>query len=295
MLFFPAALVVMVFAGAVVFFTVAGPPGNAGEGQAPGDLLNLSEKRELGGEPVDVLILGVDKRPEGEEPEAMGVRADAIMVARVMPESGEVRLLSIPRDLFVEVAPGETDRINASYATGGVDRTIAVVEHYTGLSIEHHAVADFQGFEDIVDAAGGVKLDVQGEYPPGYHIEEGQQRLNGRQALLYARYRDTPGGDLDRIDHQQQVVAALREEALGWDSVAKMPGVAKAVVENVETDVGMDEGMAFARALVDKASGGETEITTYKLEGTPETLDDGREVLIPDDEKNRALVSQFLD
>jgi polyisoprenyl-teichoic acid--peptidoglycan teichoic acid transferase len=120
-------------------------------------------ERMFGGQPVltdgplSVLVLGVDTRPDSEE---MGSRTDTIMLVQVVPKTGDVKLLSVPRDLFVEVESGEKDKINAAYNYGGVDKTIDAVENYSGVPVDHYAVVDFEGFETVIDAMGGVRVDV---------------------------------------------------------------------------------------------------------------------------------------
>lgn len=239
-------------------------------------------------EPLDVLILGVDRRPEGDYVE--GSRADTIMVARVFPDTGGVKMLSIPRDTFVEIEPGVEDRINAAYAYGGVSQTAATVERFTGITVDRHAVVDFRGFEDIVNAVDGVTVDVKGEMPRGWRME-GRQTLDGHRALLYARYRGTPGGDLDRIARQQQVVNALHDKVLGWDSLLDLPEIARVTRENVETDSGVVESLSLGRAVLREENGGDVE--ALQLKGTPTTLPDGRQVLMPDREVNERLVRDF--
>ena len=78
----------------------------------------------------------------------MGSRTDTIMLVRVVPRTGDVKLLSVPRDLYVEVEPGEKDRINAAYNYGGIDETIDALENYSGVPIDHYAVVDFEGFKE---------------------------------------------------------------------------------------------------------------------------------------------------
>lgn len=242
-------------------------------------------------ERLNVLLLGLD-RPMEDEDGGEGVRTDAIMVAQMERGSGGIRLLSIPRDLYVQVEPGEYDRINGAYERGGLSRTTEVVEDLTNLEIEHHAVVDFQGFEDLVDAMGGVEVYLEEEsIPPGMRAEEGPQRLDGRQALLYSRFRDAPGSDLGRIERQQQVLHALREEALQWGSLSKLPEVSRVAEENVETDLSFDEMVSLGQALVRHGEDGRME--TVQLRGEPVTLTDDRQVLIPNPEANREILYEF--
>lgn len=268
----------------------------AGRGDS-GELKSLNatptsvESDLVAGEPLDVLVLGVDKRPGGGE-EGGGVRSDTIMLVRIAPDTGRVKLLSVPRDLVVDVSPGREDRVNAAYAYGGVSQTISALENHTDVRIDRYAVVDFEGFEDVVNAMGGVQMDVEaGDLPPNTRIKEGLQRLNGHRALLYARYRGTGGGDLDRIERQQKMVAALRSKALKWNSVKKLPAVAEATGKNVETDMRVGEAVALGRALL--RQGRDARMTAVQLKGTPDTLSSGEQILRPDAAANEAILREF--
>jgi polyisoprenyl-teichoic acid--peptidoglycan teichoic acid transferase len=252
-------------------------------------------QRILGGDgritdgPLNVLVLGVDTRPDDEE---MGSRTDTIMLVQVMPKTGDVKLLSVPRDLLVEVEPGVKDRINAAYNYGGIDQTITALENCTDVPIEHYAIIDFEGFSEVISTMGGVKVDVgHGEFPEKWHMGEGVQRLGGRKALFYARYRGTPGGDLDRMERQRELVAALRSKALRWNTVKKMPETIKVMDQNVQTDLGVEDAISLGRALI--RQGRHAQMTSEQLKGTPETLPNGNEVLVPDDEANDAILDGF--
>jgi polyisoprenyl-teichoic acid--peptidoglycan teichoic acid transferase len=254
-----------------------------------------SEKPEApppaSGEPLNVLVLGVDRRPS--EGEGASSRSDTIMLAQVSPGSGRVELLSVPRDLYVEVEPGVEDRINTAYAYGGVEQAKAVMEGLTGVPIDAHAIIDFQGFEDVIDAMGGVEVDVADEVPPKYEIQDGFQTLDGEQALFFARYRGTAGGDLDRIKRQQQLLAALRAKMLRWNTVTTLPSMLRIANENVDTDLGLFQAISLGRALV--LRGGEGDLTAVQLKGYPETLPDGAQVLLPDWEANEEILQDFRE
>ena len=254
-----------------------------------------SEKPEApppaSGEPLNVLVLGVDRRPS--EGEGASSRSDTIMLAQVSPGSGRVELLSVPRDLYVEVEPGVDDRINTAYAYGGVGQARAVMEGVTGVPIDAHAIIDFQGFEDVVDAMGGVEVDVAEEVPPKYEIQDGFQTLNGEQALFLARYRGTAGGDLDRIERQQQLLAALRAKMLRWNTVTTLPSMLRIANQNVDTDLGLFQAISLGRTLV--LRGDEADLTAVQLKGYPETLPDGAQVLLPDREANEEILQDFRE
>ncbi len=239
--------------------------------------------------PLNVLVLGVDTRPDDP---GMGSRTDTIMLVQVVPKTGDVKLLSVPRDLYVEVGSGEKDRINAAYNYGGIEQTVGALEGYTGVTIDHYAIVDFEGFREVIDAMDGVRVDVgQDVFPEKWHMGEGVQRLGGRKALFYARYRGTTGGDLDRMERQRRLVAALRSKALQWNIIEKLPATMKVMNENVQTDLDLDSSVALGQVLIRR--GKHAEVTSEQLEGTPRTLPDGAEVLIPDDEENTLILAKF--
>jgi polyisoprenyl-teichoic acid--peptidoglycan teichoic acid transferase len=247
----------------------------------------LGGAQEVPDGPLNVLVLGVDENP-GSEVE--GSHTDTIMLVQVVPKTGEVKLLSVPRDLLVEIEPGVEDRINAAYSYGGIEETMGALQGYAQVPIEHYAVVDFEGFRDVINAMGGVEIDVEDEIPPKYGIKDGIQTLNGAQALFYARYRGTAGGDMDRIEHQQRLIAALRSKAFGWDTVTKLPHIARVMNRNVETNLAFDEALSLGRLLISREH---AQMTASQLKGTPKTLPNGEEVLVPDQEANEAILAQF--
>jgi len=239
--------------------------------------------------PLNVLVLGVDTRPDDEE---MGSRTDTIMLVQVVPKTGDVKLLSIPRDLYVKVEPGEEDRINAAYNYGGIDQTIDALENYSEVPVDHYATIDFEGFEKVIDAMGGVRVDVgEDQFPEKFRMGEGVQRLNGHKALIFARYRGTPGADLDRMQRQRELVAALRSEALRWNTIKTLPKIMEVMDENVRTDLDANGAITLGQVLIRR--GRHDEMTSQQLKGTPETLPNGDEVLIPGDDENQSILDDF--
>ena len=198
--------------------------------------------------PLNVLVLGVDTRPDepgdGEPHGYHHARAGGA-------EDRRRQAALCTRDLFVEVEPGERDKINAAYNYGGVDETIDALENYSGVPVDHYAVVDFEGFERVIDAMGGVRVDVgDGQFPEKWRMGEDVQRLNGHKALIYARYRGTPGADLDRMQRQRELVGALRSEALRWHTVKTLPEIMEVMNENVQTDLDLDGAITLGQVLI---------------------------------------------
>lgn len=209
-----------------------------------GDRPPGEERRQESMERMNLLILGLDSR--GNE----RGRADTIMIAGFNPERDEITLLSIPRDTRVKVK-GAWEKINAAYFYGGEELTQQSLEDFLGIKIDHYAILDFKGFEQLVDIVGGIEVDVPVRmyYPEeGIDLEPGLQTLNGRQALGYARYRYTADGDIGRAKRQQQVVQLLMEKLLRLRNVVKLPQLVKALAENVETDIPASQMLSLAKA-----------------------------------------------
>ena len=188
------------------------------------------------------------------------------------------------------------DRINAAYSFAGIHEPMSALQSYTRVPVEHYVVVDFEGFRDVVNAMGGVEVDVEDEIPPKYAIEEGLQTLNGSQTLFYARYRGTPGGLRQRIEHQQVLIAALGSEALGWHTVAKRPEISRVMNRNVETNLGFEKAIALARLLLARllrSRGREAEMTSAQLPDTPTTLPNWKQVLVSNEEANETVLAEF--
>jgi LCP family protein required for cell wall assembly len=256
---------------------------------APKEMPKIAEEDSL-----NVLVLGVDRRPSAGEGSAS--HSDTMMLVRVSPQTGRVKLLSVPRDLFVEVRPGVEDRINTAYLYGGTERATVAMEDLTGIPIDRHAIVDFGGFEDAIDALGGVTLKVGEPIRLGIegrrvYIPAGRQELDGLEALAYARYRGTACGDLDRIRRQQRLIAALREQALGWNTITKLPSIVKVTHENVDTDLGIVQAISLGRALVGRGKDGG--MRSYQLKGEREILPNGDEVLLPREQANERILEKF--
>jgi polyisoprenyl-teichoic acid--peptidoglycan teichoic acid transferase len=174
------------------------------------------------GEPQTILILGSDKRA-GEEFEEDPGRSDTTILLRIDPNKDRIAVMSIPRDLQVEIPGYGTEKFNAAYSDGGPKLTLQVVKELTGLKVNHVVNIDFLGFVRAVDAIGCVYTDVDRRYyhsnegvPPSeeyaeINIQPGYQLLCGKKALQYVRYRHTDT-DIVRSARQQSFIANARHQ-----------------------------------------------------------------------------------
>ena len=175
----------------------------------------------LPGQPATALIIGYDRRRRREGTVS---RSDTVMLVRADPDTKSVSLMSFPRDLFVEIhCPGRAPfgaRINNAYATCGTKGTLETVRKLTGLPINYLITVNFRGFRQLVDAIGGIWMDVDRRYfndrggDFGYatiNLFPGYQKLGGYQALDFVRYRHTDS-DLYRVARQQLFVRAFKDQ-----------------------------------------------------------------------------------
>ncbi|MDQ4108439.1 MAG: LCP family protein, partial [Actinomycetota bacterium] len=182
------------------------------------------------GEAQTILLLGSDKRPKGatDGGAGMGGRSDTIILVRLDPDKNATALMSLPRDLRVQIPGHGTDKINAAYEKGGPALTLETVKLTTGLSINHVINVDFEGFRQAVDAIGCIYADVDRHYynnSPGYafiNVPAGYQKLCGEEALEYARFRHEDN-DLVRGARQQDLLRATKQQ-LGVGELIKDRG-----------------------------------------------------------------------
>lgn len=237
-----------------------------------------------------VLLAGVDGGASLEEG-----RTDSLMVATFNKESRQVTLVSIPRDSYVDIVTtdGEfKDKINHAYAYGGIDTTIATVEKLFDIPIDYYATINFDGIEDLVDAVGGVEVDVlvpiSGRATGNVELEPGVQTLDGKEALAYARMRkDDPEGDVGRAKRQQQVLEAIINEATTINSFTKLNRIMNAVGDNIRTNMSLSEAsqlQPYTKSLrsfnQETLAGGDLTIGgVYYYELDPADLSDKRSLL----------------
>jgi LCP family protein required for cell wall assembly len=256
-------------------------------------------------EPSTILLLGTDHgRAPGRE---NARRTDSIMLVRTDPTRGRTAFLSIPRDLRVDVPGRGTAKINAAYQLGGAPLAIRTIKSYTGLRVNHVVVVDFENFVQLVDALGGIQIDVpepiisntfECPYTPqrceswdGWRFNAGKQRMNGRRALVYSRIRENrlnpAENDLTRGERQQAVVRAIGDKVTSPSTALKMPVLADDLVEPLATDLSAGQLMQLAWV---KVRSGNT--LRCRLGGSPSEI--GGESYLIGAEENRNVILMFL-
>jgi LCP family protein required for cell wall assembly len=259
-----------------------------------------------GADRVNVLLMGLDYR-DWESGNGAS-RTDTMILFTVDPVTRSAGMLSIPRDLWVNIPGFDYGKINTAYYLGeiyglpggGPGLAVQTVEQFLGIPINYYAQVDFQAFENFINEIGGVEVDVPEEITvdpigPGNTVtlEPGSQTLDGPTALAYARNRDTFGGDFDRSKRQQQVILGIRDRLLDLNQlkglITKAPVLYNQLSAGVTSNMTLEEMIKLAwlaqqipAESIKRGGIGPDEVT---ISMSPEGLD----ILLPDTDAVRAL------
>jgi len=253
------------------------------EEEAPAD--------SFAGRALNILVVGIDSREDqgsdayGSTTDVEGIRGDTTMLVHISADRSRVQVVSIPRDLITDipactrtdgsVSEATTGQFNSAITIGanygydvasGIACTKATTQLLTGLTVDAFAVVDFKGFSNMVNALGGVWFNLDEAVSDSYaqlNLPAGCQKLDGTQALAYARARHDlgDGSDISRIGRQQQLVAAIFREALSKNFVTDLPALVSFVKQALESvqpspnlsDFDTDAGLLLSLANIDKA------------------------------------------
>lgn len=288
------------------------PPGST---PVPANLAGPTPKPWNGLDRVTVLVMGLDVRVN-QPSESGPSRTDTMMLISMDPVGLTAGVLSIPRDLWVDIPGFGFDKINTAYFDAETDRlpgggpalAIQTVQELIGIPIDYYVVIDFDTFTYFIDNIGGIDVDVPEKsleistiYKGGtyqYKLHYGMNHLDGPQALAYARARNTPGGDLDRARRQQQVIFAIRDKVLQLNMLPRLiltaPDFYKSFAQGLKTNITLDQAISLAWSAKGLARNNITTgiISTDQLQQI--TQINGLDVLVPNLDKVRALRDQVF-
>ena len=240
-----------------------------------------------------VMIMGVDERADD-----VG-RSDTLMIATLDPDKNQAALLSVPRDTRIKIKGHGFDKINAAYAYGGRKLTQETIESLLNTHIDHYIKINVHGFTKIIDALGGIDIDVEKrmyyEDPwdddGGLYIDlqPGMQHMDGKTAITYVRYRDEEG-DIGRIKRQQNFMKAVMDKLVSPTIIPKLPAIVSAVSDSVETDMSVSEILSFLGTLQDAKDNG---LKSEMLPGKPVYIE-GISYWVPDISKTRQILANTL-
>ena len=216
-----------------------------------------------------IMIMGVDERSDD-----VG-RSDTLMVATIDPARKEAALLSIPRDTRVAIPRNGYDKINAAYAYGGEQLTQRTVEDFLGIRIDHYIIVNIHAFQKIVDAIGGIDIDVEKRmyYEDPWDddggliidLRPGMQHMDGKTAVTYVRYRDEEG-DIGRVKRQQKFMRACMDAVTTPAILPRLPGIIASVIDSVKTDLSVRQMLEFIGTLKESQAKG---LRTEMVPGRP--------------------------
>ena len=240
-----------------------------------------------------VMIMGVDERADD-----VG-RSDTLMIATLDPEKNQAAILSVPRDTRVKISGHGFDKINAAYAYGGRQLTQKTIENLLNTHIDHYIKINIHGFTKIIDALGGIDIDVEKrmyyEDPwdddGGLYIDlqPGMQHMDGKTAITYVRYRDEEG-DIGRIKRQQNFMKAVMDKLVSPTIIPKLPSIVSAVSDSVETDMSVSEILSFIGTLQEAKNNG---LKSDMIPGKPVYIEDVS-YWVPDIKKTRQILANTL-
>ncbi|MGF1505352.1 MAG: LCP family protein [Anaerolineae bacterium] len=302
------------------------PLGPQGEfvGQPPGD---SDSPVQIEGEPtvdpewvegrVTVLVMGID----GREIETGPARTDTMILVTIDPVSRRAGMISIPRDLWVQIPDYNSfDRINTAYFRGEADNypggggpilaMRTVQQSVVGRPVPYYATINFQAFEDVVDEIGCIPITVpetivDEEYPDeayGYDpfiIEQGEHCLDGETLLKYARTRATYGADFDRAARQQQVIYAIRDHVLTTDQVPALltqaPQIYQIAQSGLTTNLSLGQMIELARLAAEIPDENICSVVIDEAYIDPLTQADGSQVLVPIRDQMTQLIADVFN
>lgn len=252
---------------------------------------------------VTILLMGADTRPSERGNDRP--RSDTIMLLMADPANHQASVLSIPRDVYVDIPGYGLHRVNTAYFLGGGPLAMRTIEYNFGVRVNHYALIEFDVFTTLVDEIGGVDVNVpKAIYDPSYpdanygydpfYIEAGMQHLDGATALKYVRTRHADS-DFNRAQRQQDVLFAIRDKVLSLDMlptlVEKAPVLYASLQQSIDTDLSIEQMISLAvlakdipRESIRSGVVGADYVMSYE---TPE----GARVEIP----NRAAIGPYLE
>jgi LCP family protein required for cell wall assembly len=264
------------------------------------------EKIKKDGKSCNILVMGVDVGDPDSESANVRKRTDTMILAHYNSENKKVDLISIPRDTLISIN-GRNQKINAAHAIGGVDGVkyaATAVEELLGVSIDYYGKIDYEGFRGIINAIGGIDMDITREMnyddPTqnlSIHFKKGTNvHLDGKKAEEFFRWRknnDGTGlnGDLGRIENQHMFIGKLMDKIKSPSIVIKIPGILSSIESNVETNMDANEILKYGWIFA-TIGGGNLSMDTIKGESK---YIDNSSYFVYDDVKNQEIIYRLYD
>jgi LCP family protein required for cell wall assembly len=232
----------------MVFVSMAGIGAVLG-GQFNNIFFESVQTKEIKGKPINILFMGIDARDAKSNS-----RSDTMIMASIDPNTKKTALVSIPRDTRIKNSSGHYDKINSINFLEGPEAACKQVASLLNVPVDYYVVTNFAGFGEIVDALGGVHINVETTMlhadpinpELAINIPKGNQYLDGKQALAFVRYRGGPTADIGRTENQQKFIKALAAEMLQSKTILKLPQLIPQINKNVRTNLPLKDMIYLA-------------------------------------------------
>lgn len=272
-------------------------PGFTGETMDPGDVdWNLNEDGVVDqAHIINIMLIGQDRRPgEGRQ------RSDVMILCTVNTETKELTLTSFMRDMYVAIPDYQDNKMNATYAFGGMKLLDKCLEQNFAIHVDGNVEVDFAGFTGVIDLLGGVDIylsnsEANSLIAQGHSAHAGTCHLNGAAALSYARNRSIGNGDFSRTERQRKVMNALFEKCKGM-SLTQLKGLMEKALPMITTDMTNRQILDYLTRIVPML--GSMKVSTQQIpaEGTYKyAYIRDMSVLLPDLEKNREILKKIVE
>jgi len=242
----------------------------------------------------NILLIGQDKRPN----QTSNQRSDSMILVSYNKADGKVKLISLMRDMYVQI-PGYSDnRINAAYAFGGMDLLDKTIEQDFSVSIDGNMEVDFEGFSAIIDQLGGVDITINSSEAAymqsyGFNVAEGTNHMNGETALCYVRIRHVGNADFERTERQRTLLTQVASDVNALSTMDKISLIDK-LLPYLSTDLSKTEIMSYAYTVLKNGYNG---LESYRIpgDGTYKSVSiRGMSVLLPDLDANRQSLKEYI-
>lgn len=249
------------------------------------------DKDQYGG--TNILLLGSDAR--GNEKS----RADTIMIAQYHPDKGTYKVMSIMRDIYVNIPGYGKHKINAALALGGPELLRKTIKENFDIDIKYYSIVDFNGFVHLIDEAfpKGVEIEVEKAMSAyiGVTLQPGLQRLDGEHLLGYVRFRHDAVGDFGRVERQQKVIKEIGSQFKSIQTITKLPKLVGVITPFVNTNMDTTDILYIGKDFISKDI---QDIGTLRIpvDGSysNQRVSGSGSVLAIDLEKNKQAIHEFL-
>lgn len=243
---------------------------------------------------INVLLIGDDARGDEDD-----TRSDALMIGQFDPNTNKMKLVSIMRDIYVEIPDNGMEKVNGAYALGGPELVRKTLKHNFDIDVQYYAIVNFEGFSKIADviAPDGIEVDIPYEmsHGLGLTLHPGQQKLDGEHLLGYVRFRHDVHSDYGRVERQQEALGKLKDEAMSFQTLVNLPKLVGVINPYIDTNIDSKSLFTVGKGMLAGGKDNKMESLRIPVENSFSDLrTDVGLVLEVDFEKNKQALRDFL-